>query len=144
MPTIQEISVTLRDEPGTLANLCRGLASRSVNILAIHSTPESGQTHLRMIVDNPSAAQSLLSSQNMNYTENMVVQAPIVNRPGELARAATRLAEAGININHIYSGINPETNMPCLFLGVTQTGRAADILDQKTATSTAAAKAARV
>src|SRR5579863_7952652 len=105
MPTIQEISVTLADEPGTLATLCRGLASRGVNILAIHSTSESSQTRLRMIVDNPSAARSLLSSQNMKYAETMVVQAPIVNRPGELARAATRLAESGININYIYSGL---------------------------------------
>jgi hypothetical protein len=47
-----------------------------------------------------------------------------------LARAASRLGEANININHAYCGLEPGANAPLLILNVTDTGRAATILDQ--------------
>ncbi len=45
-----------------------------------------------------------LDTQKLPYKkETEVVQAKFPHRPGELARAASQLAEANININHAYS-----------------------------------------
>jgi hypothetical protein len=52
------------------------------------------------------------------------------NRSGELARVASRLGEANININYAYGGVEPITNTPLLFFGVAEVGRAAQLLDQ--------------
>jgi len=45
-----------------------------------------------------------LDTQKLPYKkETEVVQAKFPHRPGELARAASQLGEANININHAYS-----------------------------------------
>jgi len=138
MPINTEITVDLTDQPGTLANLCQGLANRGINIMGIQAAPGQGKGSVRLVVDDPSAAGTVLSNQNMRYTETKIVQAALSNRPGELARAATRLGEAKININHMYCGLDSKTNEPLLFFGVDDTGRAATILSEsaaKTATT---------
>jgi hypothetical protein len=55
------------------------------------------------------------------------------SRPGELARAASRLGEAGININYGYCGVEPGTNATFLIFGVAEADKAAKILDQAVA-----------
>ncbi len=55
------------------------------------------------------------------------------NRPGELARVATRLGEATININYGYSGAEPGANASFLILGVADAGKAVKLLEQAAA-----------
>ena len=55
----------------------------------------------------------------------------------ELARAASRLGEADININHGYCGVEPGTNVPLLIFGVAEVGRAVAILEQAAAAAAA-------
>jgi hypothetical protein len=89
-------------------------------------------------VDNPTTAKSVLDSQKLKYTEAQVAQVKLPHRPGELARAATKLGEANVNINYAYTGIEAGSNEPMLIFGVADAGRAAKILDEAAA---AAAKA---
>ena len=139
MPTNREFTVSLDDRPGTLAQLCRSLADRNVNILAIQATPGGGgsQSQVRFVVDNPTTAKTILDREHKKgYTEAQVAQVTLANRPGELAAAATRLSVANINVNHVYSGLEPTTNAPILIFSVADAGRASTILEQ-TATSAA-------
>ena len=62
-----------------------------------------------------------------------MAQIKLPHRPGELARAASRLGEANININYAYGGIDPSTNAPLIIFGVTDAGQAATILDRTAA-----------
>jgi hypothetical protein len=113
------------------------LADRGVNILAFQSFPTEGKALTRIVVDNPAAAKKVLDSEHLTYTESEVAQVKLAHRPGELARAASRLGEADININHGYCGVEPGTNVPLLIFGVAEVGRAVTILEQ--AASAAAA-----
>ncbi len=137
MSTNREFSLSMQDQPGTLGKICQALADRGVNILAFQSMPCEGKSLVRFVVDNPTTAKSVLDSQKLPYKETEVVQAKFPNQPGELARAASQLDEANINIEHAYCGIDPGTNAPLLIFGVAETGRAAKILD-KTAAAAAA------
>ena len=136
MPTTKELSVQLVDQPGALGKVCRALADREVNILAFQSTPSDEESQVRLIVDNPTTAKAVLEGQKLKYTETTVAQVKLPHRPGELARAASKLGEANININYGYCGIEPGSNEPLLIFGVTDADRAAKILDE-------AARAAR-
>jgi hypothetical protein len=118
------------DQPGTLGTICRKLADREVNILAFQSIPFEGKSLVRLVVDNPIAAKSVLDTEKLTYTEAQVAQVKLRHLPGELARAAFKLGEASININYAYCGIEPGTNAPLLFFGVADAGRAAKILDE--------------
>ena len=129
MATTKEFTVHLEDQPGTLAVLSRALADRKVNIIAFQSFPTEGKSTVRLVVDNATAAKMVLDTQKASYTEVQVAQIKLLHRPGELARAATRLGEANININYAYTGVEPGTNAPVLIVGVKDVSRAATLLD---------------
>ena len=134
MPASKELTIRLEDRPGTLGNACRALADRKVNILAFQSIPaEQGSSLVRLVVDNPTTAKTVLDKQGLSYTETEVAQVKLAHRPGELARAASRLGDANININYAYCGIDPSTHAPLLIVGVKEVGKAVTILDQLTA-----------
>jgi hypothetical protein len=136
MPTAKEFTIRLEDRPGTLGKLCQALAEQSVNILAFQSFPlEKGKSSVRLILDNPAVAKSILDRQKTDYAETEVAKVTLTHRPGELARAAARLGEAGINIDYGYCGVDPSTNVTMLLLGVADAGKAVKVLEQAAAAS---------
>ena len=126
----------MEDRPGTLGKVCRALADRGVSILAFQSLPTGGESLVRLVVDNPTTAKTVLDTQRLNYTEAEVVQVKLAHRPGELARAASRLGDANININYAYCGVEAGTNAPLLIFGLAEVGRALTILEQVAAAGT--------
>lgn len=133
MPTTNELAVLMEDRPGTLGKICRALADRGVNILAFQSFPVGGKSLTRFVVDNPATAKTVLEAERLTYTEEQVAQVKLPHRPGELARAASRLGEANININYTYCGLEAGTNAPLIIFGVAEAARAATLLDQAAA-----------
>lgn len=93
---------------------------------------------MRFVVDNPTTAKSVLNTKKLTYTEAEFAQVRLPNRPGELARAASQLAEADININYAYCGGEAGTNMPVLIFGVAEVGQAVKILDNAAAAAAGA------
>jgi len=138
MPKAKEFSVRIDDEPGTLARVCRALADQGINIQAYHSVPWDEESLVRFVVDNPTKARSVLDAQKFKYKEAEVVQVKLPNQPGELARAASQLGEADININYAYCGNEAGTNAPLLIFGVADVGRAVKILDKAAAAAAGA------
>ena len=136
MPTNKEFTIRLEDRPGTLGKLCQALAEQSVNILAFHSCPlEKGKSAVRLVLDNPAVAKSILDRRKTDYTETEVAKVTLTHRPGELARAAARLGEAGINIDYGYCGVDPSSSGTMLLLGVADADKAAKVLEQAAAAS---------
>jgi hypothetical protein len=129
MPITKEFMVLMEDRPNMLGKLCRVLADQEVNTLALQSFPTHGKFVTRLIVDNPKLAKAVLSSEQLTYAEAEIVQIRIHHRPGEIARVASRLGRAGININYAYCGLEPSTNAPLVFLGVSEVDRAASLLE---------------
>jgi hypothetical protein len=131
MPIAKELTVQIEDKPGTLAQCCRALAERDVNILAFQGYEREGQSLIRMVVDDPETAKKLLDADSIYYTETEVAQVTLRHRSGELFRAASRLGEAHINVNYAYSGTVPGPNMlPLVILGVTDVAKAVSLLEE--------------
>jgi len=134
MPTTTEFTIRQEDKPGTFGKLCQALASQNVNILAFQAfASEKGKSSIHLVVDNHNAAKSILDQQRADFTENQVAHVTLTHRPGALARAASRLGEAGININYSYCGAEAATNAPMLIFGVADAGKAAKVLEQAAA-----------
>lgn len=133
MPVTKEFTVLMEDQPGALGKVCRALGDRGVNILALQSFPIGGKSVVRIIADNHTTTKSVLDSERLPCTEADVVQVKLAHRPGELARVASRLGEAKININYAYGGLESSTNAPLMFFGVAEVGKAAPILEQAAA-----------
>jgi hypothetical protein len=128
MPITKEFTVLLEDRPGMLGEVCQALADHEVNILALQSFPTRGKFVTRFIVDNPQTAKTVLNNERLTYAETEIVQIKILHRPGEIARLASRLGKANININYAYCGLEPGTNAPLVFFGVAEVGEATSIL----------------
>lgn len=109
--------------------VCRALATREVNILALQSFPNLKKYVIRLIVDNPDTARMVLANQQLTFVETQIVQTKIRHRPGEIARLASRLGEADTNINYAYCGLEPGTNAPLVFFSVEDVYKAAPILE---------------
>ena len=137
MPTTTELSIHIDDQPGALGKICGTLADREVNILAFQLLPLGKKGQVRLVVDNPTTAKSVLDKEKLEYTEEPVAQVKLPHRPGELARAASKLGENKININYAYCGVDAKTNEPLLIFGVTDAGRAAKLLDEAAAAARA-------
>ncbi len=130
MPTTKELTIQIEDRPGTLGEICRAMADKGVNIVAFQASQAPGNNLIRFVVDNPTAAQKVLDAEHVTYTEMEVAQIRLPNRSGELARAASQLGDAKININYAYCGVDPGTNIPVVIFGVKEAGQAAKILDR--------------
>jgi len=138
MPITQELTIRMENRPGSLGKVCRELADNDVNIMAFQSIPGQNTLLVCMVVDKPEAAKTVLDREGITFTEVEVAEARLQYGPGELARAASKLGEANININYAYSGVEPSTHAAIAIFGVTDVGRAADMLDH-TATTAAGA-----
>jgi hypothetical protein len=138
MPITWELAIRMENRPGSLGKICRELADRGVNIMAFQSIPAEKTILVCMVVDKPAAAGAILDREGMTYTESEVAQVSLSNVPGELARAASKLGEANININYAYCGFEPSTSAPLVIFGVTEVGRAATILDHAAAATAGA------
>ena len=137
MPITRELTIRMDNRPGSLGKVCRALGERGVNILAFQSIPSEKTILVCVVADNPAVAEAVLDREGISYTEAEVVQVKLPHAPGELARAASRLGEANININYAYAGAESGTNAPLVIFGVTEVGRAATILDRTAAAAAA-------
>jgi len=133
MPVTKEFTVLMEDRPSALGKVCRALADREVNILALQSFPIGGKLVTRFIVDNPATTKTVLHNEKLTFIEAQIVHAKIAHRPGEIARVASQLGEANISINYAYCGLEPGTNAPLVFFGVADVEKAAPIFDRATA-----------
>jgi len=130
MAITKEFIVLMEDRPSVLGKVCRALADREVNILALQSFPNRDKHVTRLIVDNPDIARMVLNDQQLSFAETQVVQTKVQHRPGEIARLASRLGRAHVNINYAYCGLEPGTNAPLVFFSVEDVYKAAAILEQ--------------
>jgi hypothetical protein len=94
-----DLTVRLEDRPGELARLGEALGGAGVNVDGFSATTTGGQGEVHLLVEDPSSARSAAEAAGIQVTgerEVLVVDAP--NNPGELGKAARRLADAGVNI----------------------------------------------
>jgi len=133
MPKSNEFTIRMEDKPGELAKCCQALAQRGINIVAFESFAQNEQSVLHLVVDNPTTAKTVLDSLHVPYREAEVALVKLPNRPGELARAASKLGENHININYAYCGVEPGSNAELVIFGVADAQRAALLLEEVSA-----------
>ncbi|OFW30405.1 MAG: hypothetical protein A3H97_15200 [Acidobacteria bacterium RIFCSPLOWO2_02_FULL_65_29] len=122
MPIRTELALRLPNSPGALAGVCRLLADDRVNLLAL-SLDTGGQ--LRLIVDNPVRAASVLREQHHQVAERNVLFTTVPNGPGALAPVLALVADAAINVEYAYASSAEGNRTAALVLGVDDAARAA-------------------
>jgi hypothetical protein len=99
-----DLTVRLQDRPGELARVGEAVGGAGVNIDGFAATTGGGRGEIHLLVEDGAAARQALEGAGIEVTgEREVIVMPAPNTPGELGKAARRLADAGANIEVAYS-----------------------------------------
>ncbi len=121
MPKATQLNLNLENQIGTLARLCRDLASAGVNLLAF-STPVGEGTRgvTRLLVANRELAENALSKAGYSFAIQEVVFVELKNRPGALAKAVEKLARESINVQHAYATAHVKAHVTAAVIEVAE------------------------
>jgi hypothetical protein len=94
--------VDLENKPGALATVAEAIAAKGVNLLGVTGTscPDGGRVAI-MTADDATARKAL-QEKKISFKELEATETSLRHEPGTLAKAARRLAEAGVNIEAIF------------------------------------------
>jgi hypothetical protein len=114
-----EITATFKDTAGLTARVAAAVAAENVNIRA--ATGYSAHAMYRkavftLIVDDFLKAEKALERMGASdVEESSVILVDMVNKVGALERAATVIANAGINIFYFYATTSAGKSATCVF-----------------------------
>lgn len=112
----RQLSVYLENRVGALAEICKIIADRSINLIAICAIDTVEEAVLRIVPEDSSGTRAALQESNFRVIETDVLVIELPNSPGSTGRVATDLSEAGINIDYIYASAHPEGDRAVLVL----------------------------
>jgi hypothetical protein len=104
MPT--DLTVVLTDEPGQLAKLGGATGAAGVNVRGLCAFTGEGRGIIHVLVsdrDAPRAVRALEEAELGVADRRPVLVVDIEDRPGSLGELARELAEAGVNIELLYT-----------------------------------------
>jgi hypothetical protein len=100
---MKDLTVTLENKPGTLAALGEALGEAGINIEGASGDNRLGEV-LHLLVEDAAAAREALSGAGVEVIdERDVLVVEVEDRPGTLGDVARKLADAGVNIDLVYS-----------------------------------------
>ena len=128
---IDQLSVFSENKAGMLAEITGQLAAADIDIeaLTIADTAEFGV--LRLIVDSPKKAVSVLKLGGFIATLTPVIALRMKNKPGALAEIAKVLTDAGTSIEYLYASVTREIDSAFVILRVEDEAAAVELLSGK-------------
>jgi hypothetical protein len=102
MPT--NLTVVLKDEPGQLAALGEATGKAGINMLGLSAFTGEGRGMINILVEDPEVIRAALDAAGFGIAdEQEALVVDVHDRPGTLGELARELAEAGVNIELLYS-----------------------------------------
>ena len=101
--TIQQISVFLENRAGQLAEITDILARHDIDLRAIHIAETSDYGVLRLITSSPQEAANILLGSGCVLSMTPVLAVAVPDKPGGLAKLLSIVAQAGIDVEYMYS-----------------------------------------
>jgi len=99
----KDLTVILKDRPGTLADLGEALGNAGINMGGMCGFPSEGKAVIHILVEDGSAARRVLENAGLEVSgEREVLVLEVEDRPGAFGDIARKIANAGVNINLAY------------------------------------------
>ena len=109
---MKDLTITLPNLVGALAEISKALGEAGVNITGICGSASGGEGVLHLLVENPDLAKQALArtSAIVNKEREVVIwkfgEEGAVGKPGSSGEVCQKLADAGVNIDLVYQGEN--------------------------------------
>ncbi|MDO4798681.1 MAG: hypothetical protein Q4A01_11765 [Coriobacteriales bacterium] len=99
---INQLTVFLPNEPGTLAELARVLGNANIQMHALMVADTADFGIVRIICDTPKAASAVLEREGFRAATTQVLAVEVNNVPGGLADVLEKLAKVRLNVEYAY------------------------------------------
>ena len=125
MEKIRELFVVVDNKPGMLGELLGHLAKEKINIEAIGLF----QDVAKLSVSDFDRAQKALLLRKYEVETREVLRLDLDNKPGSFAFIASRLANAGLNIEYCYATVGKGQKNATVIVDVPDLDRAMSVLE---------------
>src|ERR1041384_1094203 len=129
MEITKQLAIFLDNRPGMLARVAEALAEAKVNIDAITTSDTVDHSVIRMVVSDYRRALHMFEERGTLVVEDDVLMVDGVNKTGELARIAQKLAAAKVNIEYCYSATPAEAKKGLMIMRVSNPAKALKALN---------------
>lgn len=128
---IRQLSIFIQNEIGSVASITAILKSNSINLRAIASFDTPQFAILRMVVDQPEKAKTLLIDSGFAVTMSEALAVELEDKPGVLHDLLQTIADAGFGVNYIYSIVFRQANIPLIILNTDNLEETKQVLKEK-------------
>lgn len=105
----KDLTVILKDRPGTLADVGEALGKAGINIDGWCGFPCQGKGILHILVEDGVAARRAVEETGLEVRgERQVLVLKVEDRPGAVGEVTRRIANAGVNIDLTYLATNSQ------------------------------------
>ncbi|MCB1121548.1 MAG: acetolactate synthase [Verrucomicrobiae bacterium] len=127
-PVIQ-FSVFLENKVGRLSDFTRLLTQNSIHIMAMTVLDTTDSSIVRIVVDDPGQASTVLFLQGYSFTQTVVLVVEL-NNVEDVPNLLSNILAAEINIHYLYPFISRPSNKSALVLHLEDLDMASDVLLQ--------------
>lgn len=127
---LQQLSVFVENEIGSVAKVTSVLKMNQINLRAISAFDSPDYGILRLIVDKPVEAKKILLKEGFAVKIKEVLAIELLDQPGDLDRVLSILASEHINLKYIYSFVIRENTAPLMVLNIDQMEKAIVVLSK--------------
>jgi len=131
---VKQISVFIENRSGRLRELTKVLGNNSINIKALSLADTSDYGILRLIVDKPSEALTVLKNANFTLAETDVIAVEVPDEPGGLATVLGFITDEGINIEYMYAFVEKSSDNAVMIFRIEDIEKAISILKHNNVT----------
>jgi hypothetical protein len=115
---INQITVLLKNQPGSLAILTRHLSNKNIKLhgLCLAETRDFGAA--RLIIEDPEACKIALSEMNYNFVETDVLAVEVANVSGGIAFVLETISDRELNVDYVYSMLKNRAGSVTIIISV--------------------------
>jgi hypothetical protein len=108
MRTARQLSVSLINKPGRLADMLGALAKGKVNLIALAVMDSRDRGMVRFVPEDCQAATEVLEKLNIRFDSADVLLVDVPNQNGAFRNICERLAADHLNIDYAYCAVSTE------------------------------------
>ena len=126
---MKSVTIVADDRVGLLADISYLLGKAKVNIESISVDVVAKKAVISLIIKDPDRAKTVLENAGFKVTESNSIVIKLVDKPGELSRITSMLAESGINIENVHI-VSRDGSNTILSVVVDKPKKAVKLLDE--------------
>lgn len=134
MQFIKQLSVFVENKSGRLSDILTTVGNANIDISALSIADTTDFGIVRMIVNDPEQAASVLRENGFVVKVTDVIALAVADIPGGLAKEVEKLKNAGISIEYMYAFIGKSDKGALVIVRVEDPEKAIEVLKGESVT----------